>query len=109
DGRPVMPDVGHGQRHVFGEGAVAAQAKTDRVGTQVAAAGETVAAAAADDVALAADEVARVEVADLRANLDDVADELVAHDERRVDGLRRPRIPCLDVEGGATYARLVRS
>ena len=47
------------------------------VRAQVAPAGQAVAAAAADDVALAADDVARREVLDVRADLDDLADELV--------------------------------
>ena len=70
-------------------------------------AGEAVAAAAADHVALAADEVAGVEVADVGADLDDLADELVAHDERRLDGRRCPGIPGLDVQVRAADAGLV--
>ena len=39
------------------------------------------------------DEVARVEVHDVRPDLDDLADELVADDERRVDRRLRPVVP----------------
>ena len=55
DARPVVPDVGHRQGDVLGERAVPADAEADRVGAQVAPAGQAVAAAAADHVALAAD------------------------------------------------------
>ena len=105
DARPVVPDVGHRQGDVLGERAVPADAQADGVRAQVASAGEAVAAAAADDVALAADEVARVEVAHVGADLDDLADELVADDEGRGDGLRRPRVPRLDVQVRAADAR----
>ena len=106
DARPVVPDVGHRQGDVLGERAVAPDAEPDRVGAQVPAAGQAVAAPAADDVALAADTRSpRPEVVDVAADLDDLADELVADDERRLDRLRRPRIPRLDVEVRPADAR----
>src|SRR5207249_9705164 len=74
---------------------------------EVPPSGEAVAAAAADDVALAAHEVAGMEVGDVRADLLDRPDELVPHDERRVDRAGRPGIPGLDVEVRAADARLV--
>ena len=83
DAGPVVPDVRHRQHDVLGEGAVAPDAEPDRVGAQVAPPGQAVAAPAADDVALAADEVAGMEVVHVAADLDDLADELVADDERR--------------------------
>ena len=107
DPRPVVPDVRHRQGHVLGEGAVAPDTEADRVGAQVAPAGQAVAASAADDVALAAHEVARAEVGDVAPDLDDLADELVADDERRLDGPRRPRVPRLDVQVRAADAGLV--
>ena len=107
DARPVVPDVGHRQRHVLGERPVASDAETDGVGAQVAAAGEAVAASSADDVAFARDEVARLEVRDVRPDLDDLADELVADHERRGDRLGRPGVPRFDVEVGAADAGLV--
>ena len=73
----------------------------DGVRAEVPPAGHAVAAAAADDVPLAADEVARLEVGDVRADLDDLADELVADDERHRDRLLRPGVPLVDVEVGA--------
>ena len=105
DARPVVPDVRHRQRDVLGERAGPLDAEADRVGAQVAPAGHAVAAAAADDVPLAADEVAGREVADVRADLDDLADELVADHERHRDRLLRPRVPAVDVEVGAADAR----
>ena len=107
DARPVVPDVGHRQHDVLGERPVAPDAEPDRVGAQVAPAGEAVAAAAADDVALARDEVARPEVGDVGPDLDDLTDELVADDERRLDRAGRPRVPRLDVEVGPADAGLV--
>ena len=47
DARPVVPHVGHRQRDVLGERAVAVHAQADRVRAQVAAAREAVAAQAA--------------------------------------------------------------
>ena len=86
DRDPVHPDVGGGQRDVLGERAVAAHAEADGVAAQVPAAGQAVAALAADQVALAADQVADRDVRRRRRRLDDLADELVAEDQR---GARR--------------------
>ena len=81
DTRPVVPDVGHRQDDVLGERAVAPDAETDRVGAQVPATGQAMAAAAADDVALAARRGRRARSrSTLLADLDDLADELVADD-----------------------------
>ena len=63
------------------------------VRAQVAAAGHAVAAAPADDVALAADDVAGREVVDVRADLDHLADELVADHQRRPGSSSAPRRP----------------
>ena len=75
-----------------------------RVLAQVPPAGQAVAAAAADDVPLAADDLAGVEVVDVRADLDDPADELVADDHRHGDRLLRPGVPVVDVHVGAADA-----
>ena len=107
DTRPVMPDVGHRQDDVLGERPVTTDPETDRFGAQVAAPGQAVPAATAYDVALTRDEVARVEVGDVRADLDDLADELVPDHERRLDRLRRPGIPGFDVQVRPADARLV--
>ena len=107
DARPVVPDVRHRQRDELGERARPVDAEADRVRAEVAPPGHAVAAAAADDVALAADEVADGEVAHVRAERDDLADELVPDDHRHGDRLRRPVVPLVDVEVGAADARLV--
>jgi len=54
----VAPDVGHGQRDVFGERARPVYSHALGMSAQVAAAGEAVAAAAADHVPFPADQVA---------------------------------------------------
>ena len=72
-----------------------------RVRAEMAAPGHAVAAAPADDVALAADEVADLEVADVRADLDDLADELVPDHQRHRNRPLRPRVPVVDVQVGA--------
>ena len=102
DPGPVVPDVRHRQRRRSSANAPGPlHAEPDRVGAQVAPAGHAVAAAAADDVPLAADDVAGAEVAHVRADLDDLADELVPDHERHGNRLLRPRVPLVDVEVGA--------
>ena len=100
----VVPDVRHRQRDQLGERARPVDADAARVRAQVAAAGHAVAAAAADDVALAADDVAGVEVAHVRPDRDDLADELVADRHRHRDRLLRPGVPLVDVQVGAADA-----
>ena len=95
-----------GSDDVLREGSVAPDPETDRVGAQVAPAREAVAAHAAHDVTFAGDQVAGMEVVHVAADLDDLADELVADDERRRDGLRGPRVPRLDVQVRAADAGL---
>src|SRR5690242_6877191 len=68
------------------------------------AAGEAVAAAPAGDVAFAADDVAGMEVVDVRADLDYLADELVPDHHRHRDRLLRPLIPVVDMNIGAADA-----
>ena len=93
DARPVVPDVRHRQRHELGEGAGPLHAEPDRVGAQMPPSGHAVAAAPADDVPLAADDVARVEVAHVRPDVDDLADELVPDHERHGNRLLGPARP----------------
>jgi hypothetical protein len=107
DARPVVPDVRHRQGDVLGERTVASDPQSDRVGAEVAPAGKAVTAATADDVTLAAHEIAWPEIADVAADLDDLADELVTHDERRPDRFGSPRVPARDVEVGAADPRPV--
>ena len=107
DAVPVVPDVRHRQDDELRERAVAADSQADGVRAQVAPAGQAVAAASADDVAFAAHEVSGREVGNVRAHLHHLAHELVADHERRLDGLRGPRVPGLDVEVRAADPRLV--
>jgi hypothetical protein len=106
DAGPVVPDVGHRQDDLFGERAIALDAEADRVGAQMPAAGPAVAAATAHHVTLAADDVAGRDVVDVAANLEHLADELVPHDQRRLDGPLRPRIPVGDMQVRAADASL---
>ena len=103
DARPVMPDVRHRQCDVLGERPIAADAETDGVRAEVAPAGEAVAAPAADHMALAADEVARMEVADVRSHLHDLAHELVADHHGHGNRPLRPIVPVVDVQVRAAY------
>src|SRR4029079_5595638 len=96
--RTLMPEIRHRKRDVFRERTGALDAEPDRMSAEVAAPGHAVAAAAADDVPLAADDVAGAEVAYVRPDLDDLADELVADHERDGDRLLRPGVPRVDVE-----------
>jgi len=93
DAGMMTPDIGHGQRDVFGESSGAIDAYALRVGAEVAAAGHAVAAASADDVALAADDVAGEEVVDVGADLNDFADKFVADGHGDFDGFLRPVVP----------------
>ena len=61
------PDVGLGDHHVLGEGAVALDADADGADAHLPAAGAAVAADAADDVAFAGDPVPDLDVADVRS------------------------------------------
>ena len=101
----VAPDVGHGQRDVFGERARTVHAHALGVSTKVAAAGEAVAAAAADHVSLAADQVAGEKVRHIGPGLDDPADKFMADGHGHGDGRLCPLVPLVDVHVGAADAR----
>jgi len=101
DAGGVLPDVGHGQNDVLGEGSVAIDTYAEGMGTEMTAAGEAVAAASADDVAFAGDELAYGDVSDVRAKVDDLSDKFVADDETLADSFAGPGIPIVDVEIGA--------
>jgi hypothetical protein len=70
----------------------------------MAAAGQAVAALAAHQMALAADPVAHLDVVDVPAGPDDLADELVSDHERGADRLPGPAVPGPDVQVGAADA-----
>ena len=67
-------------------------------------AGEAIAAAAADDVPLAADHIAGKKVGHIRADFDDLADELMPDDHRHGNRLLGPGVPFVDVQIGAADA-----
>ncbi len=93
NGRVEMPDVGHRQREVFGESAGPIHAHADRFLAEMPPAGKAVAAASANHVPFAADNVAHAKILHVAADIDDPADELVAHDQRHGDGFLRPGVP----------------
>src|SRR5439155_12028659 len=65
---------------------------------------QAIPASAADHVTLAANDLADVEVLDVGADLDDLADELVADNHGDRDRLLGPGIPFVDVQVGAADA-----
>ena len=97
----VLPDVAGRYDEVLGERAGPGQPDAVGVRAQVASTGPAVAAAAAHDVALGADQIAHGHLGDLRAELDDLADELVADHHRHRHVLGGPLIPRVDVQVGA--------
>ena len=103
-GDVVHPHVLAGEHDVLGERAVAVHADALRADAHLATPGAAVAAHAADDVTLARHPVADGDVVHERADLDDLAVELVAGDERRRDRRRGPVVPPLDVQVGAADA-----
>src|SRR5689334_16727100 len=99
-----MPDVGHGQRDVFGEGSGAIHTYAERLGAEMAPSGQAVATASADYMTFTADHVAGEEVADIRADFDDFADEFVPDHHGHGDSLLRPLVPLENVDVGAANA-----
>ena len=105
DRRRLQPDVGRRQHDVVGERAVGVHPEPHGVDAHVTASGPAVAAASADDVALPGRTVTDLQARDVLADLDDLAVELVADDQRRDDGARRPVVPGLQVQVGAAQPR----
>src|SRR5262245_43054627 len=98
DAIPVEPHIGHGDGDILCKGAGAVDANTLRVGAEMTPASEAIAAASADYVPFRAHHVANPEVVHVRANLDDLAHELMAYNHRHRDGLLRPSIPFVDMQ-----------
>src|SRR5262249_8394485 len=73
----VCPDVGHRKGEVLREGAGAIDADSLGVFAKMPPARKAVPASAADDVPFAADDLADVEIRDVSAHLDNLANELV--------------------------------
>ena len=76
-------------------------ADAERVAAEMPPARTAVAALAADDMALARDPLADMVFGDRRADLGDLADELMADDHRHRNGLLRPLVPVPDMHVGA--------
>ena len=107
DARPVVPDVGHRQGHVLGERPVASDAEPDRWAHRCRRPARQCRQRPQTTWPSPLTRSPGREVGDVGADLDDLADELVADDERRLDRLRGPRVPRLDVEVRAADPRLV--
>ena len=99
-----LPNVGRRDRNGLGKTARSVDADDLRLGAEMGAPGAALHAMPASDVAFARDTIALVEVADAGADGDDVADELMAHGQRRPHTPGRPRVPMVDVEVGAADA-----
>src|SRR5436305_4876898 len=97
DAWAVPPDIRHGDNHVFGKCPVAVYADTFGEGTEMTPPGEAVATASANDVSFPADDLTRLEIGNVRANLNDLANELMAQDGGNLDGRLRPAIPVINV------------
>jgi hypothetical protein len=101
----VRPQVAGRHDDELGKRSVALDPDADSVCAQRAPACQAVAAAPACDVTLGSDDLAGVHGGDVLSHLHDLAHELMADDERRVDGVLRPLVPAVDVEVGAADAR----
>ncbi len=102
----VFPDIRVRHGHVFGKTAVGIDAVAERIRTFVTTARETITTTPAYQMAFDTDDVADVEVVDVRANFDDLADEFVPQDRRNLDRRLRPRVPVIDMNIRAANAGL---
>lgn len=99
----MPPDVGHRKHNVFGKGAGAIHYDAKCVSTEMTPSGETVAASSTDDMAFPADNVARLEISNIRADINDLTDELVSDNERGLDCGTGPVVPFVNVQIRSTY------
>jgi hypothetical protein len=100
----MRPQVAGRHNDELREGSVAVHADPDAVGAQLTATGKAIPAFSAHDVALGPDDFSRIDRRHAFAQLNDLADEFVADDEGRFDGVLRPLVPALDVKVGAADA-----
>ena len=100
-----LPDIGFGNDHVLGEGAVGIDADDFHVLADVRFAGAALQALAASHVHLGGDKVAFFHAGDFIAESRDFAAEFVAGNQRRVNAVLRPAIPVVDVQVGAADGR----
>ena len=101
--RIVPPDVGHRQSDVFGEAAGPVDADAGSVGAEVTISRHAIAAAPANHVTFAGNQFAGVEIDNVGADLNDLADKFVADRHGHGDGLLSPRIPVVNVNVGTAY------
>lgn len=97
DAGTMPPDICHRQGDQFGKRSWPIHAHAKRVGAEMASSSQAIAAASADHVTLAADDVAAKEVADVRADFNDLADKLVADGHRYGYRLLCPLVPLVNV------------
>jgi hypothetical protein len=100
-----VPDVRSGHRDVLGEATVAIDADDSRERTDVCVAGSAQQATAVHDVAFGRHTIALLHISDEAPDLDDIAGELMPHDERRLATAFCPRVPIVDVHIGAADSR----
>src|ERR1700691_4622646 len=100
----MPPNVGHGQRNEFSKGSRSIHAHAQRMRTQVPPSCQAIAAAATDHMPLATHDIAWIEVVDVRAHFDDLADKFVPDGHRHRNRLLRPGVPLVDMNVGAADA-----
>src|ERR1700722_13397004 len=102
----MPPHVGGRQRDELSERARMIDADALGPSALDPAPGHAVAASPAYQVTFAADQIADGESLDLRAELDDLADEFVAAYERHGHNLLAPAVPFVDVHLGTAHPGL---
>lgn len=102
--RLVLPDVCVRHGDELGESAVGVHADAARFYAQSTLARHTVSAASADEMAFNADDVADCEIDDVRADINEFADEFVADGRRNFDRALRPCVPIVNMQVGSADA-----
>src|ERR1700691_4086865 len=94
----MSPDIGHGQRNKFREGARSIHAHTKRVRAEMPSPGQAVAAPSTNDMAFAADNVAGIEVINIRSDFDNFPDKFVPNRHGDWNRLLRPIVPLINMD-----------
>src|ERR1035441_4182194 len=100
----MAPDVGHGQCNELGKPARPVHSNALRLCAQMPSPGQAVTATPAHHVAFTADDVAGIEVVDVGANADYLADKLMSNHHRHRNRLLGPVVPLEDMHVGAADA-----
>jgi len=98
DPRIVVPNIGHRQGNVFGEGTGAIDTDTGRVFAEMASAGQAVTASSAHDVPFTRDDLAGKEILYVGADFDDFTNELMTDNHWNGNRFLSPRVPIVDVK-----------